>query len=144
MGVVGASGFRASATLANTQGVAAQSSGLLDNISNSLLDAGRRINKNGFGLSKGARKNLARLQQSAAEFNTLFSLSGGGSSGVESAQTQILALRAKTPTSQLARSLIDIDTDGDGAGDVSLDTDVAVDDGSVAEGETGQTVDTEA
>lgn len=143
MGVVGASQFRASATLANTQGISAQPTGLLDNISTSLLDAGRRINRNGFGLSSGARANLKRLQDSAADFNALFSLSGGGSSDVQSAQTQILALRSQTPTDQLARSLVDIDVDGDGAGDASLASEIAVDDGSVADADTGQTVDTE-
>lgn len=143
MSVVGASQFLGSATLANTRGIAAQSSGLFDNISNSLLDAGRRINRNGFGLSSGARANLKRLQDSAAEFNALFSLSGGGASDVNSAQTQILALRSQTPTDQLARSLVDIDLDGDGAGDASLASDIAVDDGGVTESDTGTAVDTQ-
>lgn len=105
MSVVGASRFLNSATLTNTRGISPASTNLLDNISNSLLDAGRRINRSGIGLSKGARANLKRLQNSAADFNALFSLGGGGSTSIEAVQTQILALRAQTPTNRLSREV---------------------------------------
>ena len=114
MSVVGASQYRATATLATVQGYVSQSAGVFDNISNSLLDAGRRSNRNGVGLSSGARRNLARLQQSAAEFNSLFSLSGGTSSDIDTAQKQILALRSKTPSARLSREVREL-TEGVGA-----------------------------
>ncbi|HOO82646.1 MAG TPA: hypothetical protein PK513_09095 [Alphaproteobacteria bacterium] len=129
--IPGASQYIVSARLANTHGLPAQSSTLFGTGGSalSLLDAGRSLNaNNGIGLSARSRQLTNQLLQStASEANALFSYAVGGSSTVEAAQTQILALRAKTPTSQLARSLVQV-----------------VDDGGVAGGETGQNVDTEA
>ena len=129
--IPGASQFLGAATLANTRGLPAQSSNILGSSAStvSLLDAGRSITgNNGIGLSSRARQLTNQLlQTTASEANALFSFAVGGSSTVEAAQTQILALRSQTPDSQLARSLVEV-----------------ADDGSVSEGETGQTVDTEA
>jgi len=129
--IPGASQFLGASTLANVRGLPAQSSTLLGTIGSvlSLLDVGRSLNaNNGIGLSARSRQLTNQLLQStASESNALFSYAVGGSSTVEAAQTQILALRAKTPTSKLARSLVEV-----------------VDDGSVTKGETGQEVDTKA
>ncbi|MCB9983038.1 MAG: hypothetical protein H6861_05110 [Rhodospirillales bacterium] len=126
--IPGASQYIGAAILANTQGLAAQSTTLLGSAGSatSLLDAGRSIyGNNGIGLSARSRQLTNELLAStAAEANSLFSFTVGETSTVEAAQIQIKALRAKTPTDQLARSLVRV-----------------VDDGGVAEGEIGQTVD---
>ncbi len=129
--IPGASQYLNAATLANTRGLAAQSATLLGNSGSTvnLLDAGRSITgNNGIGLSASSRALTNQLLQStASEANALFSFTIGNTSTVEAAQIQIKALRARTPTDQLARSLVEV-----------------ADDGGVAEGDTGQEVDTEA
>lgn len=129
--IPGASQFLGAATLANTRGLSAQSPSLLGSSASttSLLDAGRSLyGNNGIGLSSRSRSLTSQLLQStASEANALFSYAVGNSSTVEAAQTQIKALRAQTPTSQLARSLVQV-----------------VDSGGVSASDTGQSVDTEA
>ena len=128
MTIVGASQFVNSAILANTQGRAASTSGLISNLGTvDLLDVGRSVGgNNGIGLSKSARlANKQFLQSSTSTFNAIFSLGLGPGATVEGAQKQILALRSRFSADQLAPSL-------------------RQDDGGVAASENGQEVDTEA
>lgn len=127
MGVAGASRFTNAATLANTRGISAQQPTLLGSSSNptSLLDAGRGVASSGLGLSSNARALNNQFLSNTADINTLFSLGAGTDATVESAQQQILALRAGLSDSQLAPSL-------------------RSDDGGISAGSTGGTVDTEA
>ena len=104
MRVAGASQFLNQATLANTQGISAVSTNVLSESAGgiSLLDVARsNAPDNGIGLSRSARAlNTQILQNNSESFNQLFSLTGGGSATIESAQTQILALRSSTPLSR--------------------------------------------
>ncbi len=126
--IAGASGFLNSATLANTRGIAAGQTSLLDGgfSAPDLLEVGRRINRNSVGLSGNARAvNKRFLESSASNFNAIFSLNVGTTSSVEALQQGILALRSGLSENQIARSL-------------------RQDDGGVSESDTGSTVDTEA
>lgn len=128
MGVAGASRFLGAATLANTQGIAAQQPSLLGQggSATSLLDVGRANSVSGVGLSSNARAlNNQFLESSSSTFNQIFSLGIGATASIEGLQQQILALRAGIPDSQLAPSL-------------------RQDTGEVAAAETGQQIDVEA
>ncbi len=102
--VAGASQFLNQATLANSQGVSAVSSNVLSESAGglSLLDVARSsAADNGIGLSSNARAlNNQILENNSASFNQLFSLTGGASATIESAQVQILALQSSVPTSR--------------------------------------------
>ena len=126
--IAGASRYLNAATLANTQGVAAQSPTVFSNSGAdtlSLLSSGRRTAVRGFGLSSSARALNQQFIQRSTDINAMFSLGIGADATIEGLQQQILALRARTPTSALARSLIQQDT------------------GEISEGDTGLTVDEE-
>ena len=101
--VAGASRYLAQSTLTNVQGVAAQSSSLLNVAAGAtgILDVGRNLEVQGVGISNRAR-NLNRqfLESTSGTYNQLFSASGGGSSTVEGALTQIKALQSSVPTSR--------------------------------------------
>lgn len=101
----GASQFLNQATLSNRLGAAGQaSSNVLGEAAGGagILEIGRNLAVSGVGISNNARAlNRQFLQQSAGTFNQLFSATGGTSSTVEVAQTQILALRASTSVSRL-------------------------------------------
>ncbi len=101
--VAGASRYLSQSTLTNQQGFAAQGSNLLGVAAGStgILDVGRNLEVQGIGISNRAR-NLNRqfLQSTAGTYNQLFSASGGGSSTVEGALTQIRALQSSVPTSR--------------------------------------------
>jgi len=128
--IPGASQFLGAATLANSQGTAAvQSTVLGESSATSLLDVGRSgLFDNGIGLSASARAlNTQFIESNSSTFNAIFSLGLGSTATLEGLQQEILALRGSIPESGLARSLV-----------------LEADDGSVAEGETGQTIDTEA
>lgn len=129
MTVAGASRFINAATLANQQGLAAQSPTVLGETSTaSLLDTGRgAFGNNGIGLSANARALNDQFFGRTADVNSLFSLAAGPDATIESAQQQILALRAGLSDSQLAPSL-------------RADA-VGPDDGSVAASDLGQEVD---
>ncbi len=128
--IAGASQYLNAATLANTKGLSAQSPSLLGNSASptGLLDVGRRLSVRGIGLSSSARQLNQQFLNRTADINELLSLTVGPSATVEGMQQQILALRAGTPTSQLARSLLQVETDN---GNVNLS-------------DVGQTVDEEA
>ena len=106
MAIAGASRFLNAATLANTKGLAAQSPTLLGTGSaQSLLEAGRNLGVRGFGISSSARALNQQFLNRSADVNSLFSLAAGPDATIESAQQQILALRAGLSESKIARSL---------------------------------------
>jgi hypothetical protein len=106
MAVAGASRFLGAATLANTRGLAAQSPTLLGSTSTaSLLEGGRRLAAGGFGISASARALNQQFLNRSSDVNSLFSLAAGTDATIESAQQQILALRAGLSDSQLSRDL---------------------------------------
>ncbi len=103
MRVPGASQFLNSSILANSQGLSAQTNSVLSEAAGgiSLLDAGRRINRSGIGISQQSRQRIdAFLSSRATSFNELFSLSGGTSATVDAALTQIAALQSSVPLSR--------------------------------------------
>ena len=137
--IPGASQFLNAATLANTQGLSAQTPSLLGSSasSTSLLDAGRSLYAdNGLSASSRALTNQL-LSNTAAEANALFSLAGGGSASVENAQIQIQGLRASLPDSAIREDLREVVVNEDGEV-------LNADNGAVIASENGQTVDTEA
>lgn len=98
MRIAGSSRFAGAATLANTRGLPAVSPSLLSGSSPSLLDVGRRAQRNnGIGLSSNARRINQQIQGSAT---TIFAFSG---SNVQTAQQQILALRSQASEGRLSR-----------------------------------------
>ena len=108
MAVAGASAFRYSAILANTQQRSAQSASLLTEAAGglSLLDVARSNRINGLGISSSARAlNKQILSSSAGAFNQIFSAGAGGDDPVESARIQINALRSKLSDNELSPSL---------------------------------------
>jgi hypothetical protein len=107
MAVAGASRYINSATLANTAGISPSLPTLIGNSSASLLDAGRRINRSGIGLSPESRALTDRFLNRTNDVNSLFTLGAGASLSVQGLQTQILALRASVPQSQISQNIID-------------------------------------
>ena len=104
--IPGASQFVSAATLANTRGVAAQAPTLLGSSDTaSILEAGRGLATGGVGLSASARALNQQFLSRSADVNSLFSLAAGPDATLESAQQQILALRAGVSERQLAPSL---------------------------------------
>jgi hypothetical protein len=132
--VAGASRYLLTATLANTKGLAAQSSvNFLSGTSTaSLLESGRNISNVGIGISSSARALNNQLLGNSTAVNTLFSLSAatGASTDVDAARQQILAIRSRTPDSQLSRQ--------------ALAEKYGIDTGGISESSTGTTVDEEA
>jgi len=128
--IPGASQFLGASTLANLRGTPAQQSNVLgEGSATSLLDVGRSLATPGVGLSASARQlNSQFIESSKTQFNALFSLGIGQTSSIEGLQQQILALRSSLPDSKISDGVVPIGQD----------------DGGVAEGETGQAVDTEA
>ncbi|NCT40862.1 MAG: hypothetical protein GW778_04280 [Alphaproteobacteria bacterium] len=112
--ISGASGYLNAATLANSQGRPAQPTTLLSNSSVDILDVARaNAPSNGVGLSSRARQlNQQFLNSTASTFNQIFSLGLGSSASIEGMQQQILALRARTPTSALSREVAQSVADG--------------------------------
>lgn len=107
--ISGASQYLNAATLANTQGLAAQAPTLLSQTSDatSILDNARGIfGRNGVGLSSSARQlNNSFIAQTGGLANSLLSLAAGVDSDVDGARQQILALRAKLPASAISRAV---------------------------------------
>ncbi len=133
--IAGASRFLSAATLANTQGVAAQAPTLLgESDTASLLDAGRGVSagNNGIGLSSSARAVNNSFLNRTADINALLSLAVGADATIEGMQQQILALRSTLPSSAVHSSVF-FDAD-----------EVDADDGSVSPSEIGTEVDEEA
>ena len=99
--ISGASQFLGASTLANKNGTIPQLPNLLDGTGFNLLEAGRRINRTGLGLSANARAlNQQFLSQTSGLFNNLFSAEAEANT-VENMQKQILAKRASLPASAL-------------------------------------------
>ncbi len=74
----------------------------------SLLSAGRQLNRGGIGLSASARQGIEGfIQATQGGYNELFSLATGPSLSVEGLQTQIQGLRASLPVSRISQKLID-------------------------------------
>ena len=117
--IPGASQFLNASTLANVQGVAAQSPTLLGETSTaSLLEAGRGLAVSGIGLSSSARALNQQFLDRSADVNALFSLGAGGDATIEGAQQQILALRGRLSDSQLAPGLRSEDNGNAAASDL--------------------------
>lgn len=101
--IAGASQYVNAARLANQQGFSAASSSLLDSYgsANSLLNAGKRINRSGIGMSASSRAQLDQfLNNTSGVFSSL--LSAGVAADTETLQTQILGLRARLPASSIS------------------------------------------
>lgn len=116
MAIAGASRYLGASVLANTRGLAARAPTLLGETSTAnMLSAGRKLAVLNTGVSASARAlNNTFLSQSAGLANQLLSLAAGTDSNVEGAKLEILALRSKVPTSQLARTLVrgsEVDTE---------------------------------
>ena len=129
--IPGASRYLNASTLANTKGLSAQSTDLLSSVAGavSLLNIGRGNAIPGIGLSAQSRElNRQFIENGKGNANGLFSATISMNETLENLQTQVLAIRARTPTSGLARNLLEIKTD----------------DGTVISGATGQVVDSEA
>lgn len=113
VGIPGSSKFLGAATLANRQGLAAQTPNLLgeSNIP-SILESGRNINSgNGIGISDSARAFNQQFLNRTADINAMFSLGVGASATIEGLQQQILALRAKLPDSSISPSALGNEVD---------------------------------
>ncbi len=106
MTVSGASRFINSATLANTQGISASQPQLLGG--SSLLEAGRRINRSGIGLSSSARAlNNQFVSNGASQGTALFGLASGASLSAADLATQIKGLRASLPISRVSPEVLE-------------------------------------
>lgn len=104
----------------------------------SLLSAGRQINKSGIGLSATARQGIEGfISATQSGYNGLFSLAVGPSLTVEGMQTQINGLRASLPVSRISAKLIEEQQ-------AELEKQQAAADTAVSASSLGQTVDTEA
>jgi len=98
MAVAGASQYRNAAILANTQGRAAQSSGLITGLGSvDMLDLARAgSGNNGIGLSSQARQlNKQFLNSSTSNFNTIFSLGVADTATIDGLLAEINALRGE-------------------------------------------------
>lgn len=101
MTVSGASRFLVSSTLANEKGLGAARPQLLGGAS--LLEAGRRINRSGIGLSASSRAQTEKFLASAnGQGTALFGLSSGASLSVSDLAQQIKALRASLPKDKIS------------------------------------------
>ena len=100
--IAGSSQYLNQARLAQKTGSAFDASNVLAlTSSSSLLDAGRRGAVPGVGISARARAlTNAMLDTNSSAYNQLFSLSGGVSATIDSAQIQIAGLRATTVLSR--------------------------------------------
>lgn len=127
--ISGASRFINQATLAAQQGGTYTPPNVLgESSATSLLDVGRGNSAGGVGLSGRARAlNYQLLTNNVSTINGLFSLTGGGSATVESAQTQIKALRARLPQSSLDGSVVGTTVDEQAEGTAASDTGTVVD-----------------
>lgn len=129
--IAGSSRFANAATLANTRGLAAQSSSLLDGFGSDLLAAGRNLfGGNGIGISNAARALNNQIVNNP-EANQLLSLAVGPDATIEGMQQQIRALRATLPASKLHSSVTQVAEPTDPSAGVS-------------ESDRGQSVDTQA
>lgn len=100
--VSGASRYLNSATLANTQGIApGDTLGIGGRTGASLLDAGRRINRSGIGLSGGSRALTEQFLNRTNDVNSLFTLGAGTSLSIEGLKIQIKALRSRVPEGKI-------------------------------------------
>jgi hypothetical protein len=105
--ISGASRYIRSATLANEQGIAAGQPLLLGGGA-SLLEAGRRINRSGIGLSSSARAlNSQFVSQTGSQGSALLGLSSGASKSVADIAQQIKALRASLPASKISPDVLE-------------------------------------
>lgn len=96
-------------------------------LSGDLLEAGRGNRVRGLGLSSTARLLNKQQIDKSSEINQLFSLTGGGSSTIEAAQTQIKALRSSVPFSrlnpELRAQLLDESAEGTAAAETGREID---------------------
>lgn len=84
------------------------SSSIANFFGDSLLSAGRQINKSGIGLSASARQGIdGFINATQSGYNQLFSLATGPSLTVEGMQTQIKGLRASIPLSRLSPRILE-------------------------------------
>lgn len=113
--VSGASQFVNQATLAVRNGGGFSAPNVLADAGiGGILEVGRGNAVPGVGVSSSARAlNRAQLSRSSADFNNLFSLTGGTDGTIAGAQTAINAIRASIPDDQLHSSVRGtfIDTD---------------------------------
>lgn len=73
----------------------------------SILNIGRKINKSGIGLSASARQGLnGFINATQGGYNQMFSLATGPSLTAGGMATQINALRASIPVSQLSPEIL--------------------------------------
>lgn len=106
--IAGASQYLNSATLANTQGLAAQKPTLLGSSATAvdILDAAKSaLRVRGIGISSSARALNNQLLSNSTSINELFSYGAGSDATVEGMQQQILALRSSLSDNQLSREV---------------------------------------
>lgn len=108
MAVAGASRFMVSSSLANLQGISpGDATGLMGRQGSSLLEAGRRINRSGIGLSSNARAlNSQFVGNTGSQGAAMFGLASGASMSVADMAKQIKALRSSLPKSQISPLVI--------------------------------------
>jgi hypothetical protein len=112
---------------------------IMNSFGNSLLSAGRRINRSGIGLSGGARQGIEGFISATKQgFNSLFAMATGPSLSVEGMQTQIKGLRASVPFSRLSPAMLE-----QLAKEIA-DAEAAAAETAVSPSSLGRTVDTEA
>ncbi len=93
--IAGASAYYYSSSLSNSHRLTVSTDNLLGRNTGSLLDAGRRINRNGIGLSSSARQLTQKfLNDSGGLANTLLSASADLNT-TDNLKTRILAIRAR-------------------------------------------------
>lgn len=104
----------------------------------SLLSAGRQINRSGIGLSASARQGIEGfISATQGGYNELFSLATGPSLSTEGLATQIKGLRASIPISKLSPKMLEELAKEIAEAEAESDT-------AVSPSTLGQTVDTEA
>jgi hypothetical protein len=122
--IAGASRFVTAATLSNRgSSLGATGTSLLGQSTVSLLDVGKRFGAEGVGLSGRSRALTKQfLQNSTGLANSLLSAPAEANS-IEGLRTQILAIQARTPPSQLSAAAFEKEPEvsDDGVDDSPID-----------------------
>ena len=107
MTVAGASRYLNQATYSAKIGSTFTANDILtqSGLGSDLLEAARSLRVPGLGVSNTARYLNKQQLGNSSTINQMFSLAGGGSATVETAQTQIKALRSSTTISRLTPDL---------------------------------------
>ena len=99
--IAGASAYLNSSTLANTKQLAVSTDNLLGRSTASILDAGRRINRSGIGLSSSARQLTQKFLSDTAGLGNALLSATAEANVTKNLQTRIMAIRASLPESAI-------------------------------------------